>query len=171
MESKFSIVITIDGAISTSKIVAELRRYADGLEGNHYPAGTKPPALASAPATPKAETPKDEVPPAAAKPKPAKSKPAPKAEELEEAISDEAGDDLGLGDDDDLGLDGEPELTLSEHVLPAFKARLTERQKAVGPEKARAEIAALMKTKFGVASGKVTELPSKHFKAALEAIK
>lgn len=160
MDSKFSVVITIDGAVSTAKIQEALRRYADGLDGNH---NTTP--LTGAPA--KVEAPVAETAAPAAKPKAGKAKPAPKAEELDEAIGE---DDTDLfGEDEDLA--GEVELTLADHVLPAFKARMAERTKTVGADKARAEIANLMKTKFGVASGKVTELPSKHFKAAMEAIK
>jgi len=163
MDSKFSVVITIDGAVSTAKIQEALRRYADGLDGNH---NTTP--LTGAPSKPaKVEAPVAETAAPAAKSKPGKAKPAPKAEELDEAIGDE-GDDP-FGEDEDLA--GEVELTLADHVLPAFKARMAERTKTVGADKARAEIANLMKTKFGVASGKVTELPSKHYKAALEAIK
>lgn len=167
MESKFSIVITIDGALSVAKIQEALRRYADQFDGNHSTA----PLTGKATAAPKTDAEGVNtgmtVSAPAAKAKPAKAKPAPKAEELDEAIGDE-GDDP-FGEDEDLA--GEVELTLADHVLPAFKARMAERTKTVGADKARAEIANLMKTKFGVASGKVTELPSKHFKAAMEAIK
>jgi len=176
MESKFSIVITIDGALSPGKIIAELRRQADALDGKHYPAGTTP-SVSPAPAAtaPVVEAPKAEAAPApkAAKAKAAKpaAAPAPKVAPVEAPVEAEV-DDLEL-DEDDLELDGTKTLTLEGDVMPAFKAYLGKRKAALGGDvaKAREEISNLMKTKFGVASGRVVDLDEKHYQAALDAIK
>lgn len=178
MDSKFSVVLTIDGALSAGKISAALRRYADALDGNHYPdvpvsSPSKAEAVAKAVVAPKAETVSEPVKKTKAAPKTTAKLAAVKSPVEEDvAATSDVEEEVDFEVEEDLELDGTKTLSLAEDVLPAFKAFLNKRAAALGDvTKAREEIASLMKTKFGVKSGRVADLDSKHFKAAMDAIK